>query len=406
MNPETTAPPPLWRNRDFQLLWTGQAISVLGSRISQVAYPLLVLAMTHSPAAAGIVGFLATVPYILFQLPAGAVADRVNRRRMMILCDAGRLAALASIPVAAMFGVLTLAQVAVAAFVEGVLFVFFRLGESSAIRILVHPDQHPAALAQNEARVRAAGMFGSPIAGLLFALGRTLPFLADALTYLASLLTLLLIRSPFNEARDGVHPPALTGIGEGFAWLWRHQYVLAVNLAASATNALFQVLVLVVIVAEQGRGASPAVIGLVLGGFGLGGVAGSLAGAGIARRLGANRVVLLTLWVWPLLTPLAAVVGAPAPLAAVLAGLSFLGAAWNIAGNTIYFRLIPDRLMGRVTSVGSLTAYGALPIGSLLGGVLVQAFGPQVAGLLAAAGMLTVAIVTTAFPAVRRGPNL
>jgi predicted MFS family arabinose efflux permease len=407
---ETTArPAPAGRlrsNRDFQLLWAGQAVSMLGSRISVVAYPLLVLSMTRSPAIAGVVGFLGTLPYILFQLPAGAVADRVNRRRMMILCDVGRLLALGSIPLAAWLGRLTLVQVAVAACVEGILFVFFRLGEGAAIRLIVDPSQHSLALAQNEARMRAAGLLGSPIGGYLFGLGRALPFLADALTYLASLGTLLLIRAPFEEQRTGEPSHVLADIREGVAWLWHQHYVLIVNLAASATNALFQVLILVVIVAEQRRGASSSQIGIVLGGFGLGGVAGSLFGGWLTRRVPANRIVLVTIWVWPALTPLAALVSNPALLVLALGGLSFMGASWNIAGNTIFFRLVPDRLIGRVSSAGSLTAYGALPVGSLLGGLLVQGLGPQVTGLVTAGAMLAVAVLTTLAPSVRSGPDV
>lgn len=407
MGTTTTArtPSPLRSNRSFQLLWVGQAISMLGSRATAIAYPLLVLAITRSPAAAGTIGFLATLPYILWQLPAGAITDRVNRRRMMILCDLGRLVALGSLPVAALLGRLTLVQVGAVAFVEGSLFVFFRLGEGIAIRIVVPPAQHAEALAQNEARVRAAGLLGPPVGGFLFGLGRTVPFLADALTYVVSLATLLLIRQPFEEPRAAPPGHPLKDVREGFTWLWEHRYVMVVNLSASATNLLFQIVVLVVIVSQQRRGASSSEIGLVLGGFGVGGVLGSLAGGWVTARVPANTIVRTTVWIWAAITPAVAFVGPPLPLGCVLAALSFMGAAWNIAGNTIYFRLIPDRLMGRVSSVGSLTAYGALPLGSLAGGLLIQGFGPQVAGLVAAAGMVAVAITTSLAPSVRRGPE-
>ena len=396
---------PLRTNRTFQLLWAGQAISVLGSRASAVAYPLLVLSMTGSAALAGLVGFCGTVPYIVFQLPAGTVADRANRRRMMILCDTGRLLALGSIPLAGWLGRLTLPQIALVAFVEGSLFVFFRLGEVSAIRIVVAPEQRAAALGQNEARLRAATLLGSPIGGSLFGLGRTLPFLADALSYAASLATLLLIRVPFEEAREkGARTHVLTEIREGMTWLWRQQYVLVVNLAASATNMLFQVVILVAIVAEVRRGAPASLIGIVLGGFGLGGVAGALCGGWLARRLRPNTIVLAAIWLWPAVTPFVALTGQPVVLVLLLASLSFMGAAWNIAGDTLYLRLVPDRLIGRVSSVGSLTAFGALPLGSLVGGLLIQSFGPRPAGFMTAAAMVVVAVMTTLAPAVRHGP--
>ncbi|TMD14482.1 MAG: MFS transporter [Chloroflexi bacterium] len=397
---------PLRKNRDFQLLWAGQAISVLGSRVSQIAYPLLVLAMTGSAATAGIVGFVGTLPYILFQLPAGAMMDRVNRRRLMIACDLIRLTALGSIPVAALLGGLTIVQVVIVAFIEGTMFVVFRLGEVSAVRIVVPPEQYPAALSQNEARLRAATLLGNPIGGFLFDVGRTAPFLADALSYVISLATLLLIRTPFEEARTGQSQPMLKEIQEGIRWLWGQPYILIVNLAASVTNAFFQVVILVVIVAERDRGASASLIGLVLAGFGIGGVIGSLTGGWLSQRVRSNLVVITTLWLWVAMTPLVGVVGNPILLVALLGTLAMVGAIWNISVGTIYMRLIPDRLIARVSSVGSLTAFGALPLGALAGGLLVQAFGPATAGLIAGAGMLVVAALTTAAPSVRRGPVL
>jgi len=372
--------------------------------VSQIAYPLLVLVMTGSPGIAGLVGFIGTLPYILVQLPAGAVMDRVDRRRLMIACDIVRLVALGSIPLAASLGRLTIGQVTIVAFIEGTMFVLFRLGEVAAIRIVVPPEQHPAALSQNEARLRAATLLGNPIGGVLFDAGRTVPFLADAVTYLASLVTLLLIRTPFEETRTQQRRNVVSEIQEGITWLWGQHYILIVNLAASATNGLIQVVILVVIVAERERGASGTLIGLILGGFGVGGVAGALSGGRIAKRLRPNTVVLTTLWIWATLTAAVGVVSNPIVLGALLASLAFMGAVWNIATGTIYYRLVPDRLIARVSSVGSLTAFGALPLGSLAGGLLIQWFGPSVAGLIAGAGMLVIALLTTAAPSVRHGP--
>jgi predicted MFS family arabinose efflux permease len=372
--------------------------------VSEIAYPLLILAITQSPAIAGLAGFLGKLPYILFQLPAGAIVDRVNRRRLMIACDAGRLLVLASIPLADLFGLLTVVQIVAVAFVEGSLFVFFRLCETSAVRMVVRPEHYSAALSQNEARIRAAGFIGTPIGGFLFDIGRAVPFLADAFSYLISLVTLVLIRAPLQETRSVERRHMLVEIREGFAWLWGQPYMLITNLVASVSNALFQIIVLVVIVAEQHRGANGTLIGLTLAGLGLGGLAGSLTGGWLARRLRPNTIVLITVWLWAALTPLVGLIGNTVLLMAVLGALSCMGAVWNIAGNTIYFRLVPDRLIGRVSSVASMTAFGALPLGALAAGLLVQAFGPATAGLMAGAGMLLLAVITTAVPSVRKGP--
>src|SRR5437588_12966354 len=110
---------PLWRNRDFILLWSGQVVSTVGTRVTGVAFPLLVLAQTHSPAKAGLVGFAQTLPYMIFYLPAGALVDRWDRKRVMLAADAGRAVALGSLAAAITAHALTFGQVGAVAFVEG-----------------------------------------------------------------------------------------------------------------------------------------------------------------------------------------------------------------------------------------------------------------------------------------------
>src|SRR5215831_11349532 len=115
-------PLPLWRNPDYLLLWGGQSISDIGSRVSLLALPLLMLALTHSPAQAGLLGALRGLPNLLFGLPAGAFIDRWNRKRVMLFCDSGRALALGSIPLAYVLGHLTLAQLYLVSFIEGTLY--------------------------------------------------------------------------------------------------------------------------------------------------------------------------------------------------------------------------------------------------------------------------------------------
>jgi predicted MFS family arabinose efflux permease len=401
-----SATSPLRANRDFQLLWSGQAVSVAGTAISAIAYPLVALSLTGSPAAAGIVGFVGRMPYLLFQLPAGAIADRVDRRRLMIGCDAGRLAALGSVPVALWLGHLTLVQLTVVAFVEGSLFVFFRLGEVAAVRLVVPPAQYPQALSQNEGRIRAANLLGTPVGGFLFDLGMAVPFLADACSYLVSLATLLLIRRRFQEERlEGERRPVLAEVREGVEWLWGQRFVFVTVLVAAASNLLFQALVLALVVLVRSRGGSGALTGMVLAGFGVGGVLGALSGAWFQRRLPASAIVVGAVWIWAALTPLVVVVPTPV-LPALLAAEAFAGATWNVALNTYYLRLVPDRLVARVSSVGSLASFGALPLGSLAGGLLLQAGGPVVCCSVLAAGMVVLAAIATLSPSVRHGPPL
>ncbi len=194
---ERTSPlVPLRRNRDYLLLWTGRTVSSLGSSVSIIAFPLLILALTHSPAKAGFAGALRAAPYIIFSLPAGALVDRWNRKTVMVTCDTGRALALGSIPVALWTGHLTLAQLYLATVVEGTLFVFFQLAETAALLQLVSREQLAAATAQNEAAYYGvAALLGPALGGVLYQIGRAFPFVVDAISYAASVFSLLFIRA-------------------------------------------------------------------------------------------------------------------------------------------------------------------------------------------------------------------
>jgi len=184
--------PPLWRNRDYMLLWSGQIVSSVGGQISQLAFPLLVLALTHSPLQAGLLGALRAIPFTLLTVPAGALVDRWDRKRVMILSDTGRAVALASVPIALALGRLTLPQLYLVTLVEGTLFTFFNSAESACLPRVVPPVQLPAAVAQNQIVDALATMLGPALSGILYGVGRAVPFLVDAISYAASILSLTL----------------------------------------------------------------------------------------------------------------------------------------------------------------------------------------------------------------------
>jgi MFS family permease len=398
---------PLRKNRDFTLLWSGLVVSTLGSRVTSIAYPLLVLATTGSPGKAGLAGFLATLPYLVVQLPAGAYVDRWNRRRVMIVCDAGRLVGAASVAAALVSGHLTFGQLLVVAFVEGTLFVFFNLAEQGAVRSVVPPEQLPAALAQNEARNRGATMAGAPLGGFLFGLGRAVPFLFDAATYVVSLACLLLIRAEFQEEREPAPPRRFAAdVREGLVWLWHQPFLRAASLLVAGSNFLFQGVVLVLIVIARENGASPALVGLILAGAGVGGVLGSLAAPWLQRRVPAKQVVIGANWVWALLMPAIAFVGNPYALGAVFALMAFVGPLWNVVIGAYQLQLTPDRLVARVSSAELLLAFGAIPLGSLAAGALLEWLGATTTALTLAGLMLLVAVAATVSAGVRSAPSL
>jgi predicted MFS family arabinose efflux permease len=397
-------PAPLRRNRDFQLLWIGQAVSALGSRASAVAYPLLVLALTGSPAQAGIVGFAATIPYLLVQLPAGVLVDRVDRRTAMIVCDMGRLAALGGLAAAVWAGHAPIVLITAVAFAEGCLTVVFDLAERSAVQLIVPSVQLEAALAQNEARVRGAALAGQPLGGALFGIGRAVPFAADAASYVISLATLALIRRRLMAAGGGERRHPVAEMLEGLRWLWRQPFLRATTLLVAGSNGLFQAVVLAVIVIARAHGASPGAVGLILAGFGAGGLLGALAAAQIAARLPAAAIVIGANWVWAALLPVIALVPRPLAIGAAGAGMAFVGPVWNVVIGSLDLRLTPAHMLARVQAVGQTAAFGAIPLGSLVGGVLLDRLGSEETIWALAAGMLAVAVAATLTPSVRRPP--
>jgi MFS family permease len=153
----------LWRNRDYLLLWGGQVVSVLGSRVSQISLPLLIIAVTHSPAQAGTVAALFGLPYLLFGLLAGVLVDSWDRKRTMIICSAINCVGTGTIPLAIVSGRLSMPQLYAVALVTGSAFVFFDVAEIAALPNVVAPGQLPAAVGQNQATFSAGGVAGQPI---------------------------------------------------------------------------------------------------------------------------------------------------------------------------------------------------------------------------------------------------
>jgi MFS family permease len=396
--PTGTGQGSLWRNRDYMLLWSGQVISTLGSTASGIVFPLLILAITNSPAAAGIAGALQTVPYLLFSLPAGALIDRWDRKRVMILCDTGRAINMASIPVAVALGALTIWQIYVVAFIEGTLFVFFNIAEVAALPRVVPKSQIPAATAQNQAAFGVAGIAGPSIGTFLYGtLGRMAPFLADAISYIVSVGSLYFIKTRFQTER----PQPVEGrhlgreIMEGLRWLWRQPVVRFMAFDAGISNLVFSSIVLVLIVLARQMGSPDGAIGAIFSVGSVGAILGSLAGGRLHSRFTFGQIIVWTAWAQALLYPLYAVAPNFLVLGAISAGIFLVVPIASVAILSYRASLIPDELQGRVNSAVRLIAFGFQPLGSILAGFLIERFGVMSAVATFSACLIGLAIVVT-----------
>ncbi len=229
-------PASLWRNRNYLLLWSGQVVSSVGTQVSQLAFPLLVLLLTHSAAQAGFTGALRALPYLLFGLPAGALIDRWDRKHVMIFCDAVRALCLASIPLAFALGRLSIIQIYLVSLVEGTLFVFFDIAETSCLPNVVEREQLPAAVAQNQATQGITSLLGPPIGGLLYGVSLLLPFVVDAVSYLVSVVSLCWIRSKFQQKRAIARRRLDREVREGLAWFWRQPMLRVMAVLSCGVN--------------------------------------------------------------------------------------------------------------------------------------------------------------------------
>ncbi|HEY7419332.1 MAG TPA: MFS transporter [Ktedonobacteraceae bacterium] len=368
--------PLLWRNRDFMLLWSGQLVSTIGSQVSLLAFPLLVLAITQSPAQAALVGAMRGLPFAILCLPAGALVDRWDRKRMMLCCDGGRALALGSIPLALWLGRLSLIQLCLVALIEGTLSTFFSLAEAACLPRVVPKEQLPAATAQNQAIDSTAWLFGPLLGGMLYSLGRAVPFLMDAISYLCSVLGLLFMRTKFQEERTETPRRIWKEMGEGLLWLWRNPLLRFLALLHWGLGTPVYGYALILITLAQGLHASPFVIGAIFASSGVGSIAGSFLAAPLQKHIAFGWLTIWSAWIWAITWFAFAL--APNPLVlGVAVALSFIIVPiFNVTELSYRLIVTPDHLQGRVNSVFRLVAYGSQPLGVLITGLLIQWIGP------------------------------
>ncbi|HLZ24139.1 MAG TPA: MFS transporter [Ktedonobacterales bacterium] len=395
-------PRSIWHNRAYLLLWTGQALSDIGGALSELAYPLLVLAVTHSPAQAGLVAALRALPATLLSLFAGVLVDRWDRRRVMLVCDVGRALSIASIPVAYALGHLTIWQLCITAFLEGSLMVVFNLAKTAAVAQVVTREQLATAVAQDEFVEGTTALGGPSLSGVLYTLNAVLPFIADAISYVVSIVTIALNRAPFQRERTSKRGNFWAEMREGVTWVWHQPFILTMTLLMGAGAFVLSGNTLIIIILAQRQHASAVVIGLIIAAFGVGAILGSLLVPRLKRRLTVGHSILLARWYYVLSWPLYALAPVPLVLGAQLFGSGIVEPIEDVPYFSHRLELIPDELRGRVLSACRLFPGMMRPLGLALTGILIQHIGVfptiwlQWLVLLVATGIVTV------IPPVRR----
>jgi MFS family permease len=387
------------------LLQIGQLLSSAGTSSTSIAFPLLVLAVTHSPAKAGIVAFARSLPSVLFALPAGLAADRWSRRRLMIAADVVRVLAIGSLAATILLDRVAFWQIVAVAFVEGSGSALFFGAQPGALRAVVPARQLPAAAAAETGRQAVVQLAGPPLGGALFGLARALPFLVDAVSYAFSTLSLLAMRTPFQEEREPHLASPRSRLAEGFRFVWSQPFLRTCALLFGLTNFIGPGVLFAVVVIAKEQGLSGGEVGALIAAFGACLLLGSLVSPLVRRLLPVRAVLLLELWtwlgcavflVWPNVYVLTAGI---LPTALAIPSTDSVVHGYRIA-------MTPDRLLGRAESVRSMISLLIAPLGPLIAGVLISTVSARAAIAVFAVVGVVLAVWGTLSPSIRMAPSL
>ncbi len=395
-------------NRNFRLLWIGQVLSDLGSQIGTLAYPLLVLALSRSALVAGAVGTAASVAAFAVRLPAGALADRLDRRRTMVVCDAVRAVALAALATLVAVHAVAWPVVLVVAVIDRIGDTLFTPASMATLPLIVPDDQLEAAWAVSEGRQYAANLVGPPLGGLLYGLGRSLPFVADAVSYGVSVLTSRGLRGAFGSTAE---PAARRGLWaeafEGLKYLWRDSLLRSVLIQAPLINFAANGAIFTVILGLRRHGVSAVVIGGVEAVIMAGGVVGAVLAPQLGRRLSVQQSLLVLTVSAALLTLVAAAI-IPSPAVAIPLALPLvLSPATNAALFAVMLRGTPPALHGRANNGLLQVAVALAALAPLASGLVIAEASARWAMVLFATAFAAVVPIALSFPGedVRPSPG-
>ena len=364
---------------EFRKLWAAGAISNLGDGVTFVAAPLLAASLTGDPALVAGLSFVYTVPRILLVLVGGALADRLDRRRLMGAVNTFRAALLTMLGVALLGGWESLVLLYSVFLFLGVSETLFDSASLAILPSVVRKrDLERANARLTAAQLVADELVGPPLGGFLFAVAAALPFLLDAGSFAAAAVLILALRGRFQMERTeaSTASPMLADIHEGVGWLARHRLLRALaimlGLASVAYMMTFSILVLF---ARDVLGLGETGYGVLLAFSAIGGLAGSAIASRLVRWLGAGRTIFVSLLIGAGSYVGIASSNNPLFVGVMLALYIFYAVVWNVVTVSLRQAIAPDRMLGRVSSAYRLLGLIGLAFGALLGGFLASGFG-------------------------------
>ncbi|WP_406128060.1 MFS transporter [Streptomyces sp. NBC_00989] len=392
---------PAWRG-GFGRLWSAAVISRFGDALRGAALPLLAVSLTDRPLLIASVTACGYLPWIVFGLLGGAVADRVDQRRAMWTVDAVRGLLVAAFAVAVALGHASILLLIVLAFALTTLQTLFDNASTALLPALVNR----AALGSANTRLMsgqkiAGGLMGAPVVPLLIAAGAAVPFVADAGTFLLAAALVASLRTTAPDRAPGPVGSTLRGeIADGLRTLWRDRPLRGLCAATALCNVGMGALIATLVILVTGwLDAGTAGYAAATTAFTVGGLAGGVVTGRVTARLGPMRSVLLAGLVQ---TGALVVMGSVRSLIAVVAALGVFGSMsmlWNVNTTTLMQQRTPADMLGRVSSAFRTLAAAGAPLGALLGGAVATAWGLNTPALLTAA--FFVLSVIALIPAVK-----
>lgn len=390
-------------------LWAGQTISLLGSQVTILALPLTaILLFKATPFQVGVLGALQFAPFLVLGLPIGVWVDRLRRKPILVAADVGRFLVLGSIPLAFELDALRLGHLYVAAFLTGVLTVFFDVAYGSYLPSLIDRERLVEGNSKLEISRSGAQLVGPGLGGILVeALTAPVALLADAVSYLGSVLFLLVIRrrEPLIEAPDGAHPRMAGQIREGLRYVLGHPLLRPIVVCTAVLNLASGLeMAVLLLFAVRSLGLRPGVIGVVLTVGSVGYLVGAFVGGRLTRRVGVGLTIIAAgaaIGLGYTMVPLATRSTAVYLLIAYSLLGSFGGVLYNVNVRSLAQSITPERLLGRTIATARFVVWGTIPLGAFLGGILGEGIGLRPTLWLAATGGV-VAFVPPLLSPVRR----
>ena len=360
----------------FDKLSIAAGVSNIGDGVVGVAFPLLVASITRDPLLVAAATMVGRLPWLLFALLSGALVDRMDRKRVMVVTNVLRAIGIGLMAWGVAADRVDLIAIYVIAFALGVAETFFDTSAEALVPRLVEVEELPPANGRLQALEWVGGAFaGPPLGAFLFAVFAALPFFVDAASFAIAAFFIVLIPGSYQSERV-IETSVREDIVGGLKWLWNQRVVRTLALMAGVTNLFtFGIIAVFVLYAQDILGVSDFGYGVLIATLGVGGLLGAVIGPRLVLSLGSGSTLRLTLVAQICLTALIGFTSNVYVVAGLLFLYGFLITAWNIVAVSLRQGLTPDEIRGRVAGASRLLAWGAQPLGALLGGLIASAFG-------------------------------